>query len=59
MKCDCGSRCDLINAKVIVDIIEKEYFCLQCSKSIFLAKNKNGDRIIKNRDGSVISKWKI
>lgn len=59
MKCDCGSRCDLLNAKVIVDYIEKEYFCLQCTKSIFLTKFKNGERLLKNRDGSTISEWKI
>lgn len=59
MKCNCGSRCDLLNAKVIVDYIEKEYFCLQCAKSIFLSKYKNGERHLRNRDGSTISQWKI
>jgi len=59
MKCDCGARVDLINAKVIVDIVEKEYYCLQCVKSIFLSKNRKGERYLRNRDGSIISKWKI
>lgn len=59
MICDCGSRCDFINAKVVVDVIEKEYFCLQCIKSIFLTKDKKGERTLKNRDGSIISSWKI
>ena len=59
MKCDCGSRCDFINAKVVIDVVEKEYYCLKCSKSIFLTKNKKGERALKNRDGSIISTWTI
>lgn len=59
MKCDCGHRCDLLDTRLVVDTIIKEYYCLQCSKSFFLNKNKKGKNYVKDRSGNIIDEWEV
>ena len=59
MKCSCGKKCDLLDTRLIVDMIVKEYYCLSCSKSTFLSKDKLGHHYMKDRSGNIIEEWKI
>ena len=59
MKCDCGYRCDLINTRVIVDTIEKEYYCLKCSENFFMIKDSKGTHTVRDRNGSTLQSWTV
>jgi len=61
MKCSCGERYDLLQTRLVVDTIEKEYYCLPCSQRMMLKKDKYGNYTETVYDGTVptITKWRI
>ena len=60
MKCEkCNKKMDLIDTRLVVDIIQKEYHCLPCLTSYFLIKDGEGNHYIKDRGNTTLHEWKI
>jgi len=61
MKCSCGERYDLLNTRLVVDVIEKDYYCLSCEQRMSLRKDKFGNFTETIYDGTrpTVTKWKI
>ena len=60
MKCEkCGKKLDLIDTRLVVDTIQKEYHCLPCHISFFLIKDEKGNHTYKDRSGKIYDEWKI
>lgn len=61
MRCDCGKICDLLSTRLVVDTIEKEYYCLPCELKMLVTKDKRGNYKKQTfyKDGAVELKWQI
>ena len=59
MICSCGKRCDFMRAEVVVDTLEKEYYCLPCASYSYLTKDSKGNHTMKDAGGHVYKTWNI
>lgn len=61
MKCSCGNRYDLLSIRLVIDTIEKDYYCLPCSQRMLLVKDKYGNHTETIFDGTIptVTRWKI